>query len=116
MGKNFKHTSSETKRDIIQKIEKGEISMSEAAKACGVSQPTISRWMEKWRSGNFVDRPTSREKALEKENEKLKQTIGSLYFHIEQLKKMEDYKRRMKSADTSVITEENLHLFRKPAK
>ncbi len=116
MGKKFKHTDPETKKQTILRIERNEISIAEAARELSVNSATVSRWIEKWRSGNFKEAPSKRERELEKENEKLRETVGSLYFHIEQLKKMADYKRRMKDADTSVITGKNLDQFLKPAK
>jgi transposase-like protein len=116
MGKKFKHTDSETKRQTVLRIEKNEISIGDAARELSVDPATITRWIQKWRDGNLKEAPTKRERELEKENERLKQTVGSLYFHIEQLKKMADYKRRMKDANTSVITGKNLDQFRKPVK
>lgn len=116
MGKKFKHTDSETKQKIILRIERNEISIGDAARELSVNPATITRWIQKWRDGNLKETPTKRERELEKENEKLKQTVGSLYFHIDQLKKMADYKQRMKDASTSVITGKNLDQFLKPVK
>jgi len=116
MGKKFKHTDPETKQKTILRIERNEISIGDAARELSVNPATITRWIQKWRDGNLKEAPTKRERELEKENEKLKQTVGSLYFHIDQLKKMADYKQRMKDASTSVITGKNLDQFLKPAK
>ena len=55
-------------------------------------------------------------KQLEEENRKLKERLGNLYNIVEDLKKTADSKRRMKSEDSCVITEKNLHLFLKGAK
>lgn len=116
MGKKYKRTDSETKKKTIQQIERGEISVAEAARNLGVTVQAIGKWLEKWRSGNFVDRPSSREKALEKEIQRLKETVGNLYFHIEQLKKTAASRPRTKNDSTSVITANNLDQFLKRAK
>ncbi len=42
---------------------------------------------------------------------RLKETVGDLYVQIELLKKVEAWKRRMKSADSSIITGSNLAQF-----
>jgi len=36
---------------LIEQVEAGEILARDAAKACGVSQPTMSRWRRLWRAG-----------------------------------------------------------------
>ena len=116
MGKNVRRTDSETKKKTILKIERKEQTIIDAARELGVNPATVSRWIEKWHDGNLVDKPTAREKALEKENQRLKETVGNLYFHIEQLKKTADSRRRMKNEDTSVITADNLDQYLKRAK
>jgi len=116
MGKKVRKTSTETKKEIIQKIERKELTLLEAAQKLGVHPKTIIRWLDSWHKGTFVDRPTSMEKSLLKENQQLKETVGNLYYHLEQLKKTADYNQRMKNGNTSVITAENLDQFLKRAK
>ena len=100
-----------TKQKTVQQVESKEISLNQAARNLQVSPSTVNYWIKKSHAGQLLERPSAREKALEKENEKLKATIGDLYYHIEQIKKMADSKRRTKSASTSVITEKNLAQF-----
>jgi hypothetical protein len=64
----------------------------------------------------IVDRPSSRERQLEAENEKLKAKIGDLVMQMDHIKKLQAWVQRKRNADISVITAKNLDQFRKPAK
>jgi len=116
MSKKFKKIDPEVRKNTILRIERKEIGVMDAARELGISPHTITKWMSRWRDGNFIERPSAREKALEKEVEKLKTTVGGLYHYIEQLKKTAESKQRMKNANTSVITADNLSQFVKRVK
>ena len=101
---------------VVNDIESGKTTINQAARDLNLSPGTVHNWINKFRAGNLQSRPSKREKAMEKEIQKLKQTVGGLYVLIEELKKTAELKRRRKSGDLSVITSENLDQFVKPAK
>ena len=63
-----------------------------------------------------MDKPTSEEKALKAENERLKAKIGELTMQIDLLKKVEAYAQQKKRENTSVITLRNMAQFQGGAK
>lgn len=115
MGKIRRKFEAEFKRRIVQEIDSGKMSVNEAARAHQLSPSLIHYWQKQIQGGVLVEGPTAREKALEKENKKLKETLGELYLQVEILKKVEDWKRRSRSADSSVVTGKNLRAFVKAA-
>ena len=116
MGKIRRKFETEFKRQLIAQIEAGQISIGQAARDHQISRSVIERWRVHYRNNALVDRPSSRERQLEAENEKLKAKIGDLVMQIEHIKKLQAWVQRQRSADTSVITAKNLDQFRKPAK
>ena len=63
----------------------------------------------------MIDGPSVREKELEREVEKLKAKIGDMAMQIDHLKKLEDFAKRQKKLNTSVVTGLNLAQFKKDA-
>jgi len=116
MSKKRRRFSAEVKRHIVSEIESGAITQTAAARKYEISATAISRWREQLRQGELVDKPTVREKALEKEVRELREKVGELTMSIDLLKKAEAYARRLKSADSSTITGLNWARFRKDAK
>jgi len=116
MGKQRRKFEVGFKQQIVQEVESGLLSPSDAARKYQISGSVIDRWRQKARQGALAAGPSVREKALERENRELKEKLAELYMQVEHLKKMEDYARRQKSAATSVITSANLAQFRKGAK
>ena len=115
MGKIRRKFEAAFKQKIVQEIDSGKMSVNGAARAHQLSPSLIHYWQKQFRGGVLVDGPSAREKALEKENKKLKETLGELYLQVEILKKVEDWKRRLKSADSSIVTGNNLRAFVKGA-
>ena len=113
MGKIRRKFEAASKRKIVQEIDSGKMSVNEAARAHQLSPSLLHYWQKQICGGVLIDGPTARERALEKENKKLKETLGELYLQVEMLKKMEDWKRRSKSADSSVVTGRDLRAFGK---
>jgi transposase-like protein len=116
MGKIRRKFETEFKRQLIARIEAGEITAQEAARKHQLSRSLIEYWREQYRTNALVDRPSKRERQLEAENEKLKAKIGDLVMQMDYIKKLQDWVQRNKNADSSVITAKNLDQFRKPAK
>lgn len=115
MGKIRRKFQVEFKQQLVQQIESGVITQSQAAREYQISASVIGHWRLRFQQGALVERPSSRERVLEAENEKLKAKVGDLTMKIDLLKKMEDYARRLRSVDSSVITGKNLVQFRKGA-
>ena len=116
MGKIRRKFEAEFKRQLIGQIEAGYLTVAQAARDHQLSRSLIERWRNQYRNNALVDRPSTRERQLEAENEKLKAKIGDLVMQMEHLKKLQAWVQRKKSADTSIITAKNLDQFRKPAK
>jgi transposase len=116
MGKQRRKFEMAFKRQIVQQIEVGALTTLQAARTHQLSPSLIDRWRRQFREQKLVDRPTTRERQLEAENEKLKAKIGDLVMQNDQLKKLHDYAQRVRNVDTSVITAKNLDQFRKGSK
>jgi len=114
VGKQRRKFNFEFKKQVVEAIEAG-MSVNEAARRNGISPSVIHHWREQLRAGTLIDRPSLREKALEKENQKLKAKIGDMVMEIEVLKKADAWIQRRRKLDTSIITEKNLAEFQKDA-
>ena len=108
----------EFKRQMVEQVETGQVTMAQAAREYQISRSLIERWRKQYRSNvsALADQPSRQERQLEAENEKLKAKIGDLVMQIEHLKKLQVWVRQPKSANTSAITSNNLDQFRKRAK
>lgn len=106
----------EVKKLIVREIETGELSLSGAARKYSLSATAITRWREQFRTGELTEKPSPREKSLEREVRELKEKVGELTMSIDLLKKAEAYALRLRSVDSSVITGLNWDQFRKGAK
>ena len=116
MGKIRRKFEAEFKRQLIAQVEAGALTIAQAAREQQLSRSLIERWRTQYQNNSLVDRPSSRERQLEAENEKLKAKIGDLVMQMDHIKKLQVWVQRQRSADTSVITAKNLNQFRKPAK
>ena len=118
MGKIRRKFEPEFKRQMVEQVETGQITMAQAAREYQISRSLIERWRKQYRSNvsALADQPSRQERQLEAENEKLKAKIGDLVMQIEHLKKLQVWVRQRKSANTSAITSNNLDQFRKRAK
>lgn len=116
MGKIRRKFEAEFKRQLIAQIEAGQVTIGQAARDQQISRSVIERWRVQFRNNALIDRPSSRERQLETENEKLKAKVGELVMQMDHIKKLQAWVQRRKNADTSVITAKNLDQFRKPAK
>ena len=116
MGKQRRRFEVAFKRQLIEQIESGALTGMQAARTHQLAPSVIEKWRRQHRENKLVTRPTARERQLEADNLKLKAKIGELVMQNEQLKKLRTYAQRLRSADTSVITERNLDQFRKGSK
>ena len=116
MGKIRRKFETEFKRQLIAQIEAGQTTIGQAARDHQISRSVIERWRVHYHNNALVDRPSSRERQLEAENEKLRAKVGELVMQMDHLKKLQAWVQRRKNADTSIITAKNWDQFRKPAK
>jgi transposase-like protein len=103
----------EFKKQIIEEIDSGKATLSGMARKHGISPAVINYWRNKSKLGTLVDRPSKREKELEKELNRYKIKMAELQMENEFLKKTEIEMVRKRRLKTSVITAENLDQFRK---
>ncbi len=114
MGKIRRKFDIEFKRQVAAAVDAG-MPINEAARQHKVSPSVVVGWCDHFRAGTLIDRPTAKEKALEKENQKLKAKIGELVVQIDVLKKQDEWIRQRRKLNSSIITEKNLAEFQKGA-
>lgn len=116
MGKTRRKFTIGFKQQVVQEIEAGLVTKAQAARKYEVSAGAVDRWVLKYRDGTLTDKPSTEEKALRAENERLKAKIGEMTMHIDLLKKMEAFAQERRKETTSVVTAKNLAQFRGGAK
>jgi len=116
MVKKKRIFSAEFKKQVVMEVETGVCGLNEASRRYELSPSLIQTWRNKAREGALTEKPSAREKALEKENRALKEQVGNLYMQVDLLKKTEVYARRMRNANSSVITGLNWKQSRKGVK
>lgn len=116
MGKIRRKFDLPFKQKIIQLIESGEISQSEAARQYQLAPSLIQRWRSQKPKGLLRETPSKEMRLLQIENDRLKKKLAELVMDIELLKKVEAYARQKRSVDTCVITSKNLARFQEGAK
>lgn len=104
------------KQQVVDEVVNGLASKSAAARKYEISASVIDKWIDKARVGVLVEKPTTEEKALRSENEKLKAKVGELTMLIDVLKKAEAFGREMRKENSSVVTGKNLALYKGGAK
>lgn len=108
MGKQRRKFETGFKQQIVGEVESGLLSASAASRKYQIAPSVIDRWRQQARQGTLQGWPTSREKALERENRELKEKLAELYLENVQLKKLGDWLRQRRSVTTSVITAPSL--------
>jgi transposase-like protein len=117
MGKRrYRRYEAAFKSQLIEQIQSGQLSASQAAREHQISRSLIERWRDQYLGKGLVEKPSSRERQLEAENKKLKAKVADLVMEMDHIKKLQAWVQQKRSADTSVITSKNLDQFRKSAK
>jgi transposase-like protein len=116
MGKIRRKFDVQFKIKICEVVRGGLATVAEVCREYQISRNTVDRWLAAFDEGTLTGRSSSRERELERENERLKAKVGELTMQIDILKKIDDWKRRERSVASSIITEENLAQFQRPAK
>ena len=104
MSKRYRAFSSEFKRDLVSEIDSGQITVAEASRRHEISRSLIDRWVKQIHEGTFNDKPSAREKQLEKELEKALTKIGALTMANDFLKKIQKTSQSTKKSSGSVVT------------
>ena len=110
MGKIRRKFEPEFKRQMVEQVETGQVTMAQAAREYQISRSLIERWRKQYRSNvsALADQPSRQERQLEAENEKLKAKIGDLVMQIEHLKKLQPAPIRPRSPRTTWISFESV--------
>ncbi len=116
MGKKYRTFSYEFKKDLVEQIESGALSVNEAAREHDISSSLVSYWVRQDRAGRLVSKPTAREKQLEKELEQYKKKVGELTLANDFLKKAIETSRRTRKLNTCVVTQDVLDQSKERAK
>lgn len=116
MGKRRRTFAVEFKRQVVEEIASGLVTTAEAGRKYDVAQGVIDRWKAKVHEGTLVEKPTTEEKALRAENERLKAKVGELTMQMDLLKKLGAYAQRRRNEESCVITAKNLAVFQGGAK
>lgn len=114
--KKYRSFSNEYKRELVGRIERGEITRGQAAREAGLSPSLIDRWRKQIREGTFRERPTSRERELERDLDRYKKKVGELTMENDLLKKISESLASMRKSNGSVVTPRNTAVSGGPAK
>ena len=115
MPRTYRRFETTFKRHVVEQIESGRLSPTQAARDYQIARSLIERWREQYRNNGFAESPSRRERQLEEENEKLKAKIGDLIMEMDHIKKWQAWVQRQKSADRSRLPSPALFLWLKSA-
>lgn len=104
MARKYRTYSVEFKRSLIAQIDSGAITKAAAAREHDISTSLIDRWQKKIHEGSLQDRPTKREKELEKELDRYKKKVGELALQVDLLKKLNGDLAYTKRSNGCVVT------------
>ena len=116
MGKIRRKFTTGFKQQVVQEVEAGLVTKAQAARKYEGSAGVIDRWVWRCRDGMLVEKPSSEEKTVKAEKERLKAKIGELTMQVDLLKKLEAYAQQRREENTAVIPLRNLAQFQAGAK
>jgi len=116
MGKKYRSFSHQFKKELVEQIDAGVISQGQAARENDISPSLITRWRAQVHEGSLVEKPTAREKQLERELEQYKKKVGELTLVNDFLKKIAERSQRMKKLNSCVVTQKTLARSKEPVK
>jgi transposase-like protein len=116
MGRHYRSYSYQFKKDLVDQIESGQISITDAAREHNLMRSLIRRWIDQFHKGSIVEKPTVREKALVRELEHYKKKVGELTVANDLLKKTMESSRRRRKLNSSVVTQKTLDRSKEPVK
>ena len=115
MGKQRRKFEVGFKQQIVNEVVLGALSLSAAARKYEISPSVIARWCEKSAHGALQAGLGPREGARAREPRSQGKARRALSTGAS-AKKMEDYARRQKNADSCVITAQNSAALQRGAK
>ena len=114
--KKYRSFSSEFKKQLVDEIESGTTTLSQAARTHQISPSLIGRWKKQILEGTFRDKPTPRERELEKEVDYYKIKVAELTREKDLLKKINEYSQSLRRLNGSVVTGKNMGQSKRDAK
>ncbi len=90
MGKIKRKFEIQFKIQVCQAIESGASSVLDVCREYQLARNMVEGWLAKYVSGSLENDSPTRQRAIEKENEKLKAKVAELMLQIDVLKKMFD--------------------------
>lgn len=84
-----KRYSHEFKKQVVEELERGAGTAQELGRKHNVHPISIYQWAKKFREGTLVDRPSQRERKLEKKLAEAERQIGKMALAIALLKKLQ---------------------------
>ena len=102
--RKYKTYSEEFKRLLVAQIETGLITKAAAGRENNISPSLIDRWRKQIHNGTFRDRPTPREKELEKELNRYKKKLAELTMEVDLLKKLKSDLAHMRKSNGYIVT------------
>ena len=105
--KKYRQFTEEFKRNLVERIDTGELTKAAAARENNLSPTLLDRWREQIHEGTMVPRISLREKQLEKELDKYKKKVGEMSLQIDLLKKLREVYPSTKRPVGYIITGKN---------
>lgn len=102
--KRYRRYSNDFKRDLVDEIILGNLSVTEASKQHNICETLITRWMKQIEAGTLKDKTTTRELYLERELDQYKKKVGELTIQVELLKKQKQIGASKKRLNGCVVT------------
>ncbi len=102
--KKYRHFDEEFKREVVARIDSGEVTKSQVSREHNLSPSLVDRWQKQIHDGSMRSRPSAREKQLERELERYKKKVGEQSMQIDLLKKLKDFSVSMKRSNGYVVT------------
>jgi len=104
MKKKYRRHDELFKRDLIARIDSGQITKAQAAREYNLALTLIDRWRRQIHDGSMRHHPSPRERQLERELEIYKKKVGELSVQVDLLKKLKAYSESMRKSNGYVVT------------
>jgi transposase-like protein len=102
--KKYRHFTEEFKRGLIAQIDSKAISKAAAAREHDIAPSLLDKWQQQIHEGTLQNRPTARERQLERELDRYKKKVGELTIQNELLKKLNETCASMRRSSGYVVT------------
>lgn len=104
MKKQYRRYDEEFKRDLVARIDGGNLTKAQAARENNIAPTLIDRWQSQIHDGTLRTRPSPREKQLERELEMYKKKVGELSVQVDLLKKVKQASVSTRRSSGYVVT------------